>query len=183
MQTYRYSDLLNRHVVKSHSTSQSNPGLSRSASFLNSNPRKGIGKLVEGDDDAEPDRECRQFALRRLADSILISLGAELTQAPNRRLLEQLYFRELHPHWPILHQNTFQSKTQPEELVQAVLVAGLWMTDTAETRQLAEFHHDRMVEIQCNNSVKQFLSISSTIKDLVTNQHGVVQARPTERSV
>jgi Fungal specific transcription factor domain len=161
VQTYRYSDLLNRHIVKSHSTSKRNLGLSHSASFLKPEPKRGIGNNVEGDGDAKPDRECRQLALRRLGDSMLISLGAELAQASNRRLLEQLYFRELHPHWPILHQNTFQSKTQPEELVQAVLVAGLWMTDTAKTRQLAECHHDRMVEIQCNNSVKQFLPIFS----------------------
>ena len=97
---------------------------------------------------------------------MLISLGAELAQASNRRLLEQLYFRRLHPHWPMLHQNTFQSKTQPEELVQAVLVAGLWMTDTAKARQVAECHHDRMVEIQCKNSVKQFHQIFS-------NYHGL----------
>ncbi len=108
---------------------------------------------MEGDGDAKPDRECIKLPLWRLVDSKLISLGAELAQSSNRKLLEQHYFREFHPHWPILHQNTFQSKTQPEELVQAVLVAGLWMADTAKTRQLAEYHHDMMVEIQCQNSV------------------------------
>lgn len=84
---------------------------------------------------------------------MMISLGAELAQASNRKLLEQLYFSKLHLHWPILHQNTYQSAAQPEQLVQAVLVAGLWMTGTAKARQVAELHHDKMVEIQCGNSV------------------------------
>lgn len=92
---------------------------------------------------------------------MLITLGAELTQASTRSSLQQLYFREIHPHWPILHQNTFQSKTESEELVQAVLVAGLWMTDTASTKQLAESHHDMMFEIECKISVMQFLLILS----------------------
>lgn len=161
MQTYCYSDLLNRHIVKSHSVSQKNLGLSRSASFLQPEPKRASGNHVEREGDAKSDRERRELALRRLSDSMLISLGAELAQASNRKFLEQLYFRKLHPHWPILHQNTFQSKTQSEQLVQAVLVVALWMTDTAKTRQLAECQHDMMVEIQCKNSVKQFLPILS----------------------
>lgn len=84
---------------------------------------------------------------------MMISLGAEFTQASNRKLLEQLYFSKLHLHWPILHQSTFHSEAQPEQLVQAVLVAGVWMTGTAKARQQAEFHHDKIVEIQCENSV------------------------------
>lgn len=118
-------------------------------------PKRDIGNNAE----AKPDDERREPALRRLSDSMMISLGAEFAQASNRRLLEQLYFSKLHVHWPILHQNTFQSKAQPEQLVQAVLVAGLWMTGTAKARQLAECHHDKIVEIQCENSVKQPLPI------------------------
>lgn len=155
VQTYRYRDLLNRHTIKSHSTAHRKLGLSRSAGFFEPAPEWGIENEAEGDGDAEPDREYKQEAIR-LGNSILISPGAELADATNRRFLEQLYFRELHPQWPILHQETFQSKSQPEELVQAVLVAGLWMIDTTETRQLAESYHDRLIAIQCKYLVKQF---------------------------
>jgi hypothetical protein len=112
---------------------------------------------------------------------MMISLGAEFAQAFNRKLLEQLYFSKLHLHWPILHQNTFQSVAQPEQLVQAVLVAGLWMTGTAKARQQAEFHHDKIVEIQCENSVIPPSPIfSQPIIDLGTDLYGTVNARTTE---
>lgn len=118
-------------------------------------PKRDMGNVVK----AKPDDERRELALRRLSDSMMISLGAEFAQASNRRLLEQGYFSKLHLYWPILHQHTYQSKPQPEQLVQAVLVAGSWMTGTAKARQLAESHHDKIVEIQCENSVKQPLLI------------------------
>ncbi|KFY99755.1 hypothetical protein V500_01283 [Pseudogymnoascus sp. VKM F-4518 (FW-2643)] len=111
-------------------------------------PKRDIGINAE----AKPDDERREQALRRLSDSMMITLGAEFAQVSNRRLLEQGYFSKLHLHWPILHQHTFQSKPQPEQLVQAVVVAGLWMTGTTKARQLAESHHDKIVEIQCENS-------------------------------
>lgn len=115
---------------------------------------------VGGDVEARPDYERRELALRRLSDSMMISLGAEFAQASNRRVLEQIYFSKFHLHWPILHQYTFQREAQPEQLVQAVLVAGLWMMGTAKAREAAECQHDKIVEIQCENSVNQpFLTL------------------------
>lgn len=152
--TYFYSDLLNRHIALSHSISLGKLEYTPQANFLISEPERDIGNHVE----AKPDDERRELALRRLSDSMMISLGSEIADASNRKLLEQRYFSKLHLHWPILHQNTFHSKDQPEQLVQAVLVAGLWVTGTAKERQLAESHHDKIVEIQCENSVKATLS-------------------------
>jgi hypothetical protein len=149
--TYLHSDLLNRHITLSHSKFPANLKISPPASSLPPEPKQDIGNTVE----AKSDHERRELALRRLSDSMMISLEAEFAQASNRKLLEQLYFSKLHLHWPILHQSTFQSEAQPEQLVQAVLIAGLWMTGTAKARQQAEFHHDKIVEIQCENSVNQ----------------------------
>lgn len=151
MPTYLHSDLLNRHIALSHIKPPGILALSNPASSLTPGPKGDIENSVE----AKSDHERRELALRRLSDSMMISLEAELAQASNRKLLEQLYFSKLHLHWPILHQNTFQSEAQPEELVQAVLVAGLWMTGTAKARQVAERYHDEIVEIQCENSVNQ----------------------------
>ncbi|OBT79423.1 hypothetical protein VF21_02022 [Pseudogymnoascus sp. 05NY08] len=116
--TYFLSDLLNRHIALSHSKSSRNE-LSSPASSLPPEPKQNTGSTVE----AKSDHERRELALRRLSDSMMISLGAEFAKASNRKLLEQLYFSKLHLHWPILHQRTFQSEAQPEQLVQAVLVA------------------------------------------------------------
>ncbi|KFY18437.1 hypothetical protein V493_08616 [Pseudogymnoascus sp. VKM F-4281 (FW-2241)] len=140
----------------SHSLSPGNPQLSPQGSPPVTEPKGDIGNIVE----LEPDYERRELALRRLSDIMMISLGAEFAEASDRKLLEQLYFSKLHLHWPILHQNTFRSKTQPEQLVQAVLIAGLWMTGTAKARQQVEFHHDKIVEIQCENSVNHPFLIS-----------------------
>lgn len=155
--TYLHSDLLNRHIALSHSLSPGKLELSPQAGFLIPEPKQDIGSNAE----AKLDLERRELALRQLSDSMMISLGAELAQASNRRLLVQLYFSKLHLHWPILHRDSFQSKAQPEQLVQVVLVAGLWMTGTAKARQVAECHHDKIVEIQCENSVKQPIPIFS----------------------
>ncbi|KFY73966.1 hypothetical protein V499_05978 [Pseudogymnoascus sp. VKM F-103] len=147
--TYFHSDLLNRHIALSHSKSPVNLELSSPASFLTPEPKQNIENNVQ----TKSDHERRELALRRLSDSMMISLGAEFAQASNRKLLEQLYFSTLHLHWPILHERTFQSEAQPEQLVQAVLVAGLWMTGTAKARQQAEFHHDKIVEIQAASGI------------------------------
>lgn len=151
MPTYLHSDLLSRHIALSHGLS---PG-SREQSPQSSSPKSESKRDIRGDVKAGPDDERRELALRRLSDSIMINLGTEFAQAFNRRVLEQLYFSRFHLHWPILHQSTFQRETQPEPLVQAVLVAGLWMAGTSKAREVAECQLDKIVAIQCENSVNQ----------------------------
>ncbi|KFY11130.1 hypothetical protein V492_04628 [Pseudogymnoascus sp. VKM F-4246] len=143
---FNRSDLLNRHIALSHNLS---PGHLEPSSqgVLISKSKQDIGN-----GEAEPDRKRRESALQQLRDNMMITLGPEITEASNRRSLEEYYFGKLHLHWPILHQYTFQSEAQPEQLVQAVLVAGLWMTGTAEAKETAELHHDKIVEIQCESS-------------------------------
>lgn len=71
--------------------------------------------------------------------------AAKLLEATNRRQLEELYFRSFHPHWPILHQQTFQNSAQPPNLSIAVLIAGLWLIGTPETRNEAMSYHDAIL--------------------------------------
>jgi hypothetical protein len=98
----------------------------------------------EGACDAEDESDFRGLRIEQLGGTILVDIGAELARALNKELLIDHYFREFHPHWPILHQDTFQSKSQPVGLVEAVMVAGLWTTEIAETRHLAESLHDHL---------------------------------------
>jgi hypothetical protein len=71
--------------------------------------------------------------------------SAQLLQAANRAQLQELYFSEFHPHWPLLHKDTFQSTPQPPGLVQVVLLIGLWMVNTDEARTQAASYHDTLL--------------------------------------
>jgi hypothetical protein len=89
----------------------------------------------------------------------LSSTPAEkLLDATNRRQLEELYFGKFHPHWPILHQKTFKNSAQPPTLSIAVLIAGLWMMGTPETRQEAKLYHDAILT-ELNRKLVRTLSI------------------------
>lgn len=68
-----------------------------------------------------------------------------LLSAPDRLELQDSYFKAFHPHWPLLHKETFLNSSQPPELVAAVLTAGLWVSNTPETRSEARFNHDALL--------------------------------------
>ncbi|EHK17823.1 uncharacterized protein TRIVIDRAFT_128617, partial [Trichoderma virens Gv29-8] len=72
------------------------------------------------------------------ADSTLL-----LLETPHQELLTELYFRNFHGHWPLLHQQTFRSTPQPPKIMQAVLVVGLWTAP--ETRCQARIFHDAIL--------------------------------------
>ncbi|KAI1260052.1 hypothetical protein F5Y18DRAFT_407283 [Xylariaceae sp. FL1019] len=154
---FNRKDLLNRHVALSHNA----PRRRQPRASRKSNPELAIEKGANEDCTTEPDIQVKQVT-PRLGDSLLIELGEEIVHASNRRLLEQLYFSHFHPHWPILHQYTFQNAAPPDELRHAVLVAGLWTIDTAEARQLAESCHDMLADRLCkfvyNNQNRELLT-------------------------
>ncbi|KAJ5939433.1 hypothetical protein N7466_002567 [Penicillium verhagenii] len=71
--------------------------------------------------------------------------AVKLLQAANRSQLEELYFSKFHPHWPILHHQTFQNSAQIPTLSIAVLLAGLWMVGDPRARDEAKLYHDTIL--------------------------------------
>ncbi|KAL6811937.1 hypothetical protein J3E69DRAFT_359723 [Trichoderma sp. SZMC 28015] len=68
-----------------------------------------------------------------------------LLETPHQKQLTELYFRNFHEHWPILHQQTFRNTTQPPKVMQAVLTVGLWTVDEPEIRSQAGIFHDAIL--------------------------------------
>ncbi|KAH8891811.1 hypothetical protein GQ53DRAFT_137662 [Thozetella sp. PMI_491] len=139
-------DLLNRHLRQSHSLPRRKSRENCPATPSKFNGTRHATTDVEGEVGIGNENELSAPGIHQLGGSILGNLGAELAQALNKELLQGLYFRQFHIHWPILNQDTFQSRSQPLQLVEAVMVAGLWMMNTAKTRPLAESLHDQLVD-------------------------------------
>ena len=58
---------------------------------------------------------------------------------------QEAYFQYFHPTWPLLHQATFQNTPQPPELMEAVLVAGLFFLSTPETLEVVRLKHSKLL--------------------------------------
>ncbi|CAG7954989.1 unnamed protein product [Penicillium olsonii] len=56
----------------------------------------------------------------------------------------QLYFAHFHPHWPILHRQTFSVPDEPPFLLQAVLMIGLWVNGSPQAQQAARDLHSKL---------------------------------------
>ncbi|KAH8881053.1 hypothetical protein GQ53DRAFT_668654, partial [Thozetella sp. PMI_491] len=67
-----------------------------------------------------------------------------LFDAARQKRLEDLYFAEFHPHWPILHRHTYQHTSQPSCLVEAVHAVGLWLVKSAEAKNEAALLHEKL---------------------------------------
>jgi len=161
--TFNRRDLLNRHKALNHGNSQS--------SADNPHPEGSVarkrGKPSDDPSTAPLGESATSEVLSPTPTSEMWYLDLSSTSAvklledTNRRQLEELYFRDFHPHWPILHQQTFQNSAQPPTLSIAVLLVGLWMMKTPRTRQEAKFFHDAiMVELSqklFHVSLKEYL--------------------------
>lgn len=66
-------------------------------------------------------------------------------QDPRNQQLIDTYFAWFHPQWPFLHRETFMSTHQPELLIRAVLIIGLYLQESKETRKIAMGHHDKLL--------------------------------------
>ncbi|KAJ5812982.1 hypothetical protein N7447_010005 [Penicillium robsamsonii] len=55
-----------------------------------------------------------------------------------------LYFTHFHQHWPFLHQQTFSIPDEPQLLLQAVVMIGLWVSGSAAARQDARNLHSKL---------------------------------------
>ncbi|KAH7161738.1 hypothetical protein EDB81DRAFT_683740 [Dactylonectria macrodidyma] len=84
-------------------------------------------------------------ALAEADGTTLLSSTSSLLQAPNRLHLIDLYFKDFHRHWPLLHQTTIRNSPQPPKLMVAILIAGLWMMKTPEAQAKAKFYHDILI--------------------------------------
>lgn len=59
----------------------------------------------------------------------------------NTQEYAEIYFRDFHPHWPILHPSTFDASREPLILVQSVVMIGMWITGHPAKRDAAlELH-------------------------------------------
>ncbi|KAJ5673162.1 hypothetical protein N7507_002289 [Penicillium longicatenatum] len=158
--TFNRRDLLNRHRVLNHGNLQPSadkPHPEGAAASKRSKPNDDHSTASVGESatseipNSNPANEMWYLDLS--------STPAEkLLDATNRRQLEELYFGKFHPHWPILHQQTFKNSAQPPTLSIAVLIAGLWMMGTPETRQEAKLYHDAILT-ELNRKLVRTLSI------------------------
>ncbi|KAJ5688432.1 hypothetical protein N7536_011051 [Penicillium majusculum] len=55
-----------------------------------------------------------------------------------------LYFTHLHQHWPILHRHTFSVADEPQLLLQAVIMIGLWVSGSPAAQEGARNLHSKL---------------------------------------
>ncbi|KAI0594880.1 hypothetical protein F4775DRAFT_571704 [Biscogniauxia sp. FL1348] len=125
-------DTLNRHITLNHEGSAHNPEPSDSDD--QDVAGGGITAVLE-----IPPLTLTSHALDLDFSS---SPATKLPQSPKYRQLQDLYFSDLHPHWPILHRHTFLNTPQPPGLVQIVAIAGLWILNDVESRAQARQYHN-----------------------------------------
>jgi hypothetical protein len=89
----------------------------------------------------------KQLAVSLEGLNLASDLMLQLLDASDRVQLQEVYFKDFHPHWPLLHKETFLRSTQPTELTSAVLAAGLWVLGTLETRDRAQLCHDALMRV------------------------------------
>ncbi|KAF3056760.1 Zinc finger protein [Trichoderma lentiforme] len=131
-------DLLKRHIVLSHSNSSRltpRPEYSLRSSLANA-----VGDCLKA---TAPNNE--RCGLWASSQDVPTGPTLLLLETPHQKQLTELYFRNFHGHWPILHQQTFRNTTQPPKVMQAVLTVGLWTVDEPETRSQAGIFHDAIL--------------------------------------
>lgn len=159
--------MLNRHKALNHGHSQrlaDNPHLEDSGASKRSKPNDDhsttpVGESTNsGAQSYTPANEIWHLDLSSTP-------AAKLLEATNRRELEEFYFRKFHPHWPILHRQTFQNSAQSPTLSVAVLIAGLWMMGIPQTRNEAKIYHDAILT-ELNRKLVRILSAIEISPDL-----------------
>jgi hypothetical protein len=56
-----------------------------------------------------------------------------------------IYFRDFHPIWPILHQGTCDLSKEPCVLLQSMVMIGLWVKGSSESRETAMTFHRKLL--------------------------------------
>lgn len=141
-------DLLKRHIVLSHSNSSRltpRPEYSLVSSLANA-----VGDCLKA---TAPNNE--RCGLWASSQDVPTGPTLLLLETPHQNQLTELYFRNFHGHWPILHQQTFRNMTQPPKVMQAVLTVGLWTVDEPETRSQAGIFHDAILRCLDKDLVRE----------------------------
>ncbi|KAH7205115.1 uncharacterized protein BKA55DRAFT_587304 [Fusarium redolens] len=152
--TFNRKDLCNRHIALSHKVPKSEPDtagrqerpLASSDDAINSTRTNGnqvVQAMFTTSCVTQSLRSEESLAIKTRPEHIVCidqTLGSE-----NMELIE-LYFCRIHPHWPLLGHRIFVSTPQPERLVRSVLVAGLWVKQHPNTREMAQLQYDVLLQ-------------------------------------
>ncbi|WYZ46636.1 hypothetical protein EsH8_IX_000861 [Colletotrichum jinshuiense] len=76
-----------------------------------------------------------------------------------RLQLQNIYFTEFHPHWPLLHRQMFETTAQHTLLTRAVITVGLWFAASPDSKALAIKLHDHLL-VETGNKLLDLLEQS-----------------------
>ncbi|KAL4977125.1 hypothetical protein BDW66DRAFT_159161 [Aspergillus desertorum] len=82
-----------------------------------------------------------------LGSSPGLGLSSDLAEKSLRRRNQtyiQVYFDKFHPHWPFLHQATFDLDHEPAFLLQSVVMMGLWVVGDEDSQGAARKLHESL---------------------------------------
>ncbi|KAK6953315.1 hypothetical protein Daesc_005617 [Daldinia eschscholtzii] len=68
--------------------------------------------------------------------------------SPNTRRLVELFFREIHPYWAILHAPTFELEKSPPVLVASMVILASWLEKGPDHEKLAQIVFDEVSRIR-----------------------------------
>ncbi|OTB13874.1 hypothetical protein K445DRAFT_303878 [Daldinia sp. EC12] len=68
--------------------------------------------------------------------------------SPNTRRLVELFFREIHPYWAILHAPTFELEKTPPVLVASMVILASWLEKGPDHQKLAPIVFDEVSRIR-----------------------------------
>jgi hypothetical protein len=57
----------------------------------------------------------------------------------------EIYFHNFHPIWPILHRGTLELSKEPCVLLQSMVMIGLWVKGSPESRETAMTFHRKLL--------------------------------------
>ncbi|KAL4977919.1 hypothetical protein BDW66DRAFT_131324 [Aspergillus desertorum] len=94
-------------------------------------------------DKAQAGQENRQAECSRPNPNSGLASANSVDRAKTQHWVD-LYFTHFHPHWPILHRGTFDIAHEPPFLVQAVVMVGLWISETPRGKRAATELYDQL---------------------------------------
>ena len=136
-------DLLNRHVSLTHAGPDTQTATQPSGPSGSSDMNLDVSSA-----ETRSHEQTMQY-IEPVPEANVLTLldgSSSIAEGVDRGLLENAYFERFHPHWPLLHQQTFQNTPQHPDLRQAVLVVGLWMMGSPYKAE-AEKHHKSLLRV------------------------------------
>ncbi|KAI0121943.1 hypothetical protein F4814DRAFT_438110 [Daldinia grandis] len=70
------------------------------------------------------------------------------TNSPNTKRLVELFFKEIHPYWAILHAPTFELEKTPPVLLASMVILASWLERGPDHKQLAPILFDEVAQIR-----------------------------------